>query len=236
MHVAVGVVFPLISCELNTLPTKHPFRAERSCWCDSSERRGVGCCRGSRPDPTAMSYAASHCSNEEMPAGANARRNYNAEGRRLIESLGLQTGGMYNAMDAVWKDSSTGGKIYVGNETAARGPARTLAEHGITHVVNCTDDMPNFCEAGSSGPAYLRFNVAFWQSAGVMRAEQPSSRQEVLAFLQQLFDFVEGGASSFHDAAGLSLSFHLASLERALRRPCPKPERSGALLTPRVWP
>ena len=57
-----------------------------------------------------MSYAASHCSNEEMPAGANARRNYNAEGRRLIESLGLQTGGMYNAMDAVWKDSSTGGK------------------------------------------------------------------------------------------------------------------------------
>ena len=95
----------------------------------------------------AMSYAASHRSNEEMPAGASARRNYNAEGRRLIESLGLQAGGnMYNAMDAVWKDSSTGGKIYVGNETAARGPASTLAEHGITHVVNCTDDMANFCE------------------------------------------------------------------------------------------
>ena len=94
-----------------------------------------------------MSYAASHRSNEEMPAGANALRNYNAEGRRLVESLGLQAGGgMYNAMDAVWKDSSTGGKIYVGNETAARGPASTLAEHGITHVVNCTDDMANFCE------------------------------------------------------------------------------------------
>ena len=138
-----------------------------------------------------MSYAASHRSNEEMPAGASARRNYNAEGRRLIESLGLQAGGnMYNAMDAVWKDSSTGGKIYVGNETAARGPASTLAEHGITHVVNCTDDMANFCEGlplclpsqpthqpttssaylGASGLSYLRFNVAYWQSAGVMQA------------------------------------------------------------------
>ena len=100
-----------------------------------------------------MSYAASHRSNEEMPAGASARRNYNDEGRRLVESLGLQAGGgKYNAMDAVWKDSNTGGKIYVGNETAARGPASTLAEHGITHVVNCTDDMANFCE-GASLPA-----------------------------------------------------------------------------------
>ena len=93
-----------------------------------------------------MSYAASHRSNSEIPAGVNARRDYNAEGRRLVEALGLQVGGNYNAMDAIWKESSTGGKIYVGNETAARGPASTLAEHGITHVVNCTDDMANFCE------------------------------------------------------------------------------------------
>ena len=158
-----------------------------------------------------MSYTASHSSNEEMPAGANARRNYNAEGRRLIESLGLQAGGMYNAMDAVWKDSSTGGKIYVGNETAARGPASTMAERGITHVVNCTDDMPNFCEAeaASSGVTYLRFNVAYWQSAGVMQAEQPASRQEVMAFLQQLFDFVEG-ATKLVEIATVSLSFSLS--------------------------
>ena len=93
-----------------------------------------------------MSYLASHRSNAEIPAGVNARRDYNAEGRRLVEALGLQVGGNYNAMDAIWKESSTGGKIYVGNETAARGPASTLAEHGITHVVNCTDDMANFCE------------------------------------------------------------------------------------------
>ena len=100
-------------------------------------------CRHSAPW---MSYAASHRSNAEIPAGVNARRDYNAEGRRLVEALGLQVGGNYNAMDAIWKESSTGGKIYVGNETAARGPASTLAEHGITHVVNCTDDMANFCE------------------------------------------------------------------------------------------
>ena len=158
-----------------------------------------------------MSYAASHRSNAEIPAGVNARRDYNAEGRRLVEALGLQVGGNYNAMDAIWKESSTGGKIYVGNETAARGPASTLAEHGITHVANCTDDMANFCEGvvplnqqntilpatpptkthppltvympayhapllfscacpGAPGLSYLRFNVAYWQSAGVMQA------------------------------------------------------------------
>ena len=148
-----------------------------------------------------MSYASSHRSNAEIPAGVNARRDYNAEGRRLVEALGLQVGGNYNAMDAIWKESSTGGKIYVGNETAARGPASTLAEHGITHVVNCTDDMANFCEGallraaeptccraavvvvpqptmhhltcacpGAPALSYLRFNVAYWQSAGVMQA------------------------------------------------------------------
>ena len=101
-----------------------------------------------------MSYATSHRSNAEIPAGVNARRDYNAEGRRLVESLGLQVGGNYNAMDAIWKESSTGGKIYVGNETAARGPASTLAEHGITHVVNCTDDMANFCE-GAAEPVIV---------------------------------------------------------------------------------
>ena len=109
-----------------------------------------------------MSYAASHRSNAEIPAGVNARRDYNAEGRRLVEALGLQVGGNYNAMDAIWKESSTGGKIYVGNETAARGPASTLAEHGITHVVNCTDDMPNYHENNPGGPTYLRFDVAMW--------------------------------------------------------------------------
>ena len=166
-----------------------------------------------------MSFLASHRSNAEIPAGVNARRDYNAEGRRLVEALGLQVGGNYNAMDAIWKESSTGGKIYVGNETAARGPASTLAEHGITHVVNCTDDMANFCEGallraaeptccrraaqntilcppprppkptrrsqstcqptmhhfscacpGAPGLSYLRFNAAYWQSAGVMQA------------------------------------------------------------------
>ena len=89
---------------------------------------------------------------EELPAGVAARKDYNAEGKKLIASLGVaasRTGGAahsYNDFDAIYKDAATGGTIYVGNEVAARGPASKLLAMSITHVVNCTDDMANFCE------------------------------------------------------------------------------------------
>ena len=129
-----------------------------------------------------MSYASSHRSNAEIPAGVNARRDYNAEGRRLVEALGLQVGGNYNAMDAIWKESSTGGKIYVGNETAARGPASTLAEHGITHVVNCTDNMPLYHQSGGR-IQYYRFDIAgHWRHV--------KDDASAIAFTRPMFEFV----------------------------------------------
>lgn len=144
----------------------------------------------------------------EVPAGVAARHDYNEEGRKLIATLGLcgTTTSKYNDMDPIFRDASTGGTIYVGNEDAARGPAGKLLELGITHVVNCTDDMKNFCEVPETYPPhpkaneprirYLRFNVAHWRSAGEARREQPASNEDICAFIRVLFDFVDGALAS----------------------------------------
>ena len=74
---------------------------------------------------------------------------YDAAGRQVRRSQ------VYNPCDLVWHDRATGGAIYVGNQDAAQGVvsngstlrrcADDMVAKGITHVVNCTDDMPNYC-------------------------------------------------------------------------------------------
>lgn len=160
---------------------------------------------------------------EELPAGVVARKDYNAEGKKLIASLGVATsrpGGAahaFNNFDAIYKDAKTGATIYVGNEVAARGPASKLLAMSITHVVNCTDDMPNYCEVPATFPPhpkasdprlqYLRFNVAHWASAGDPMRETTASDAEIGCFIQRLFAFVDdaltsGGSVLVHCLAG----------------------------------
>ena len=133
-------------------------------------------------------------SSDDMPAGVAARKDYNAEGRKLIASFGLTPASSeYNDKDPIYKDPATGGCIYVGNEIAARGPTNKLLEAGITHVVSCTDDMANFCEvpvthaphpkANEPRITYLRFNVAYWQGAGTL-APHPAGPQQIVDFPQ----------------------------------------------------
>ena len=129
---------------------------------------------------------------------------YDEEGRRLIASLttaAASSNNLYNPMDPIWKDEATGGMVYVGNVTAAQ----EAKKRGITHVVNCTDAMPHFCE--SSGVKYLRFNVAFWQAAGDSRKYHPATQAEIMQFVQKVFDFVDealrgGGQVLVHCLAG----------------------------------
>lgn len=159
---------------------------------------------------------------DDIPAGAAARRDYNEEGRKLIASFGMTpAANAYNDKDPLYKDPSTGGIIYVGNETAARGPVDKLLSAGITHVVNCTDDMKNFCEVpATSAPhpkadepriQYLRFNVAYWQDAGEGNRPQPASQTQIVAFMRTLFAFVDGAL-----AKGESVLVHcLAGAHRA---------------------
>ena len=65
-------------------------------------------------------------------------------------------------MDLLWQDPNTGGVICVGNKAAAAS-ATSL---GISAVVNCTDDLDNFCEGMPDAPRYFRFNVESWETAG----------------------------------------------------------------------
>ena len=144
---------------------------------------------------------------EDLPAGVGARRDYTAEGQRLLRSLGVDAGkGGHHDLDVIWRHPSSGGCIFVGNDTAARGPAATLLAQGITHIVNATDDLANYLE-GAPELSYLRFNVADWQTAGDRQAEHLSSRDVQLAFVQRLFDFVDqatlsGGSVLVHCLAG----------------------------------
>ena len=100
-----------------------------------------------------------------------AQPDYDDEARKLWSSLGLDALGQgvparhsYNALDAIYRDASTGGVVYVGNQTAASS-RKVQQDHNITHVVNCTDNMPNYHEAAAGGPTYLRFNISYWFNA-----------------------------------------------------------------------
>ena len=56
---------------------------------------------------------------------------FDDEARKLFARLGLDAsgvgtgkfGGLYNPLDAIWKDSRTGGTVFVGNQQAASNAA-----------------------------------------------------------------------------------------------------------------
>ena len=90
----------------------------------------------------------------EAPAGVAARKDYSQLGRELLQRLGVEASSGRQSINAIYR-AENGATIYVGNETAAKGPATKLAELGITHVVNCTDDIPNHCS--KAGIKYYNF-------------------------------------------------------------------------------
>jgi protein-tyrosine phosphatase len=111
---------------------------------------------------------------------------------------GLRAGCIYNPLDPIIKVGD--GAIYVGNEQAARSRSM-LDSANITHVVNCTDNIPNFHEASPRPLRYLRFPISFWPQ------HVDASHASVLAFAQQLFDFIDaalskGGSVLIHCLAG----------------------------------
>ena len=80
----------------------------------------------------------------------------------------------------MWRNASTGGTIYVGNQQAAQNAA-LLKDRGITSVVNCTDSMPFYHQNSFT---YHRFNISFWPSYGDV--------DELARFLQPLWEFIDG--------------------------------------------
>lgn len=128
---------------------------------------------------------------------------FDDEARKLFARYGLDNsgigkgkfGGLYNPLDMIWKHPRSGGKVYVGNQQAASN-ATLLQQNGVTHVVNCTDNMPLYHESKNIF-TYLRWNVAYW----------PSDDAQLQPFLATLFEFVDaalagGGCVLVHCLAG----------------------------------
>mmetsp|Transcript_18024 Transcript_18024/g.30314 ORF Transcript_18024/g.30314 Transcript_18024/m.30314 type:complete len:214 (+) Transcript_18024:345-986(+) len=113
---------------------------------------------------------------------------FDEEARKLFKSINInpgEIGGEYNYLDPIWRHPTSGGVLYVGNQTAAQD-LQIQATHKITHVVNCTADMPNYHE-GKTGamPKYYRFDVSnHWRYLN-------SRENSVQDFVAPLFRFIE---------------------------------------------
>eukprot|EP00658_Telonema_sp_P-2_P077163 TRINITY_DN6918_c0_g1_i1.p1 TRINITY_DN6918_c0_g1~~TRINITY_DN6918_c0_g1_i1.p1 ORF type:complete len:176 (+),score=30.38 TRINITY_DN6918_c0_g1_i1:218-745(+) len=107
---------------------------------------------------------------------------YDTEGFKVTGS------GKYNHLDPLLRHPETGAVMFVGSQSAASSK-EVLMEHGITHVVNCTADMPLYFEGEL---AYLRFNITQHYS----KVRDPNS---AVRFVQPLFDFVGEALSNGHN-------------------------------------
>ena len=113
---------------------------------------------------------------------------FDEEARKLFKSINInpgEIGGEYNYLDPIWRHPTSGGVLYVGNQTAAQD-LQIQATHKITHVVNCTADMPNYHE-GKTGamPKYYRFDVSnHWRYLN-------SRENSVQDFVAPLFRFID---------------------------------------------
>uniref|UniRef100_A0A7S0RVJ9 protein-tyrosine-phosphatase n=1 Tax=Pyramimonas obovata TaxID=1411642 RepID=A0A7S0RVJ9_9CHLO len=118
---------------------------------------------------------------------------FDDEALKLFKTLNIkpgELGGDYNYLDPVWRHPTSGGILYIGNQTAAQDLS-VQAAHKITHIVNCTADMPNFHE-GKAGKFYLRFDVSnHWRYLD-------SSDQSVVQFVTPLFQFVDTALERGH--------------------------------------
>lgn len=113
---------------------------------------------------------------------------FDDEARKLWARLNLDPSlvnqGPFNALDPLWQHPETRGVFYVGNQTAAAN-LDILQKYHITHVVNCTDNMPNYHQRkGGGGPIqYFRFDI----TSHYRRAR---NEEDAVDFVQPMLNFV----------------------------------------------
>ena len=94
----------------------------------------------------------------------DAHHDWDEEARKLFQRLNIDAGGgrdKYRNVDAVYCHPTTGAKLFIGNQTAARSESVLVGE-AIFHVVNCQDaSSANFFE-GDPRFHYRRFPVSHW--------------------------------------------------------------------------
>ncbi|CAL1152251.1 unnamed protein product [Cladocopium goreaui] len=142
------------------------------------------------------------------------RPDYDEEARKLFALLNLAPSGAasdassklhsYHNLDAVWKHPTSGGQVFIGNATASsqRG---ILQRNNITHIVNCTSDLPNAFE-GDGKVAYYRFDIYKFFSVLDLR-----TNRGVFEFFHPVFQWIDEAVNS-----GQSVLIHcLAGAHRA---------------------
>eukprot|EP01048_Picozoa_sp_COSAG05_P001801 COSAG05_NODE_63_length_22889_cov_41.986617_15_plen_202_part_00 len=161
---------------------------------------------------------------------------YESAGRELLAQLNLGDadgggGSANNHLDAIWADPTTGARVFIGNQTAARSES-LLKARGITYIVNCQDlTAPNFHEKNPDF-SYCRFPVAHWFKHAT---ETP---QEVLAYYRPVHSFIEqalaaGNGVLIHCLAGahragttgVSWLMHVANMDQAAATAAAKAQR-----------
>ncbi|CAK9006683.1 unnamed protein product [Durusdinium trenchii] len=118
---------------------------------------------------------------------------FDEEAKKLWARLNLDpsviSSGPYNAMDALWQHPESRAVFYVGNQTAASNLA-LLRQNGVTHVVNCTDNMPNYHENTSGSLIkYYRFDISRFHR--LVRSDADAAR-----FVQPMLEWVGAALAS----------------------------------------
>jgi len=145
---------------------------------------------------------------------------YNQEARNLWARLGIdpsdkpspgpgRLGGRYNSLDVIFR-SPQGGYIYVGDNQAA-SDLQLLRQNGISAVVNCTMDLPNY---HTGQLKYYNFDVTWWKrqvgvfpSYGHELYTKGDHLRKLADFLQPMLQFIDmtisrGGSVLVHCLAG----------------------------------
>eukprot|EP00798_Chlamydomonas_sp_ICE-L_P019829 gene19829-26516_t len=124
--------------------------------------------------------------NSSVFSSNREKLDFDDEAHKLFKTLNLkagEVGGDYNYLDVVWRHPTSGGRLYIGNQTAAQD-RNVQGAHGITHIVNCTADMPNYHE-GAEGLSYYRFDVSsHWR-------HMDATEESVTRFVEPMFTFVD---------------------------------------------
>lgn len=117
---------------------------------------------------------------------------YDEEGMRILAALNLEQDGTiqsrYNDSDVLWKHPETKAAVYIGNETSSKNLFE-IEKLGVSSIVNCTRNMPNFHEENEK-LSYFRFIItSFYERRDL---DDP---EKVLEFFTPVFEFIDNALS-----------------------------------------
>ena len=92
---------------------------------------------------------------------------------------------IYRNLDPVWRDPKTGGKVFIGNKTAAHSK-EILKANGIEAIVNCTQSISNRFE-GDEDVEYYTFVIYRYMA----ELNPAKTHKGVLEFFLPVFKWID---------------------------------------------